>query len=65
MPLQFMLVADAYTRIGRAQNRELTGMAVGMIVGAMNQVRPVRDVMFDLVSECGDAMARVERLASG
>ena len=62
MPLQFMLVADAYTRIARAENTELTGMAVGMIVGAMDKVRPVRDVMFDLVSECGDAMTRVSDL---
>jgi len=62
MPLQFMLVADAYTRISRAENRELTGMAVGQIVGAMNQVRPVRDVMFDLVDQCGTAMQRVATL---
>ena len=65
MPLQFMLVADAYSRIGRANNKALTGMAVGMIVGAMNQVRPARDVIFDLVSEYGDAMDRVKRLAAG
>jgi NAD(P)H-dependent flavin oxidoreductase YrpB (nitropropane dioxygenase family) len=65
MPLQFMLVADAYTRIARAENKELTGMAVGMVVGAMNQVRPVREVVFDLVSECGDALARVQSLLGG
>ncbi|MSO37557.1 MAG: nitronate monooxygenase [Acidimicrobiia bacterium] len=62
MPLQFMLVADAYTRIGRAENRELTGMAVGQVVGMMNNVRPVRDVIFDLVDEAGTAMQRVADL---
>jgi NAD(P)H-dependent flavin oxidoreductase YrpB (nitropropane dioxygenase family) len=59
MPLQFMLVADAYNRISRAQNKELTGMAVGEIVGTMRQVRPVRDVIFDLVSEYVEAAERI------
>ena len=59
MPLQFMLVADAYNRISRAQNRELTGMAVGEIVGTMRQVRPARDVIFELVSEYVEAAERI------
>jgi NAD(P)H-dependent flavin oxidoreductase YrpB (nitropropane dioxygenase family) len=61
MPLQYMLVSDAMLRIDRAQNQELSGFPVGQIVGAMNSVRPVRDVMFDLVSETVEA---VERLSS-
>jgi NAD(P)H-dependent flavin oxidoreductase YrpB (nitropropane dioxygenase family) len=59
MPLQFMLVSDAMLRIDRAQNRELSGFPVGQIVGTMNTVRPTRDVMFDLVSECLDATERL------
>ena len=51
MPLQFMLVSDAYGRINRSQDRDLIGAPVGQIVGQMNAVRPVRDVMFDLVDE--------------
>ena len=39
MPMQFMLVPTSCHRIGRAQNRELTGMPVGQVVGMMNQVR--------------------------
>jgi NAD(P)H-dependent flavin oxidoreductase YrpB (nitropropane dioxygenase family) len=62
MPLQFMLVSDAYSRINRSQDREMVGAPVGQIVGAMNQVRPVRDVMYDLVEEYTEAAARLERL---
>jgi len=60
MPLQFMLTAEAFQRIQRAQNPELVGMPVGQIVGAMNQVRPVREVVYDLIQEY---LAAVERLA--
>lgn len=65
MPLQFMLVSDAYARISRAQSRELTGMPVGQIVGTMNEVRPVRDVMFRLVEEYVEAAERVTRTLTG
>jgi NAD(P)H-dependent flavin oxidoreductase YrpB (nitropropane dioxygenase family) len=62
MPLQFMLVADAYARINRAQNRELTTFPVGQVVGMMNQVRPVRDVMQQLVEEYIAASERLQDL---
>jgi NAD(P)H-dependent flavin oxidoreductase YrpB (nitropropane dioxygenase family) len=61
MPLQFMLVADAFARIYRSQNRELTGFPVGQVVGMMNDVRPVREVMQQLVEEYIEA---TDRLAS-
>ena len=35
------------------------GDAVGQIVGRMNEVRPVRDVMFDLVEEFVEASERL------
>src|SRR5207248_489697 len=59
MPLQFMLVADANRRIYRAQNKELSGMPVGQIVGTMNQVRPAKDVVFELVSDYVDTVNRL------
>ncbi len=64
MPLQFMLVSDAYSRIGRSQDREMIGAPVGQIVGQMNQVRPVRDVMFDLVDEYVTAAERIARVSA-
>jgi NAD(P)H-dependent flavin oxidoreductase YrpB (nitropropane dioxygenase family) len=62
MPMQFMLVSDALNRIGRAQRRELVGMPVGQVVGLMNQVQPVRDVMRQLVEEYVEAVDRLEAL---
>ena len=62
MPLQFMLVSDAYSRINRSQDRDLIGAPVGQVVGQMNQVRPVRDVMFDLVEEYVTASERLARV---
>jgi len=62
MPMQFMLVSDALNRIGRANRRELVGMPVGQVVGLMNQVRPVRDVMRQLVEEYVEAVDRLDAL---
>lgn len=60
MPLQGMLWNIAHRRIYRANNKALSAYPVGQIVGQMNNVRPVRDVMFDLVE---DAIASSERVA--
>ena len=65
MPLQFMLVSDAYSRINRSQDRDLIGAPVGQIVGQMNPVRPVRDVMFDLVDEYVTAAERLAQVSAG
>lgn len=62
MPLQYMLVSDAQRRIGKYQVDELTTMPVGQVVGRMNKVRPVRDVMFDLVEEFVEATEGVHKL---
>jgi len=51
MPLQFMLTAEAQARISRAQKKELMGFPVGQIVGQMNEVKPVRDVIYEMVEE--------------
>ena len=67
MPLQGILFSNAARRITRASSKELSGSPVGQIVGRMNQVRPVKDVVYDIVEECIDATQRLERLmaASG
>jgi len=56
MPLQYMLNAEAQSRIMRysdnhAGARELVGMPVGQIVGSMKAVRPVREVIYSMVEE--------------
>jgi NAD(P)H-dependent flavin oxidoreductase YrpB (nitropropane dioxygenase family) len=59
MPLQFILNNYAMRRIQRSGNRELTGMPVGQVVSRMNQVRPSKDVIFDMIEEYIDTMNRL------
>src|SRR5690349_22193847 len=62
MPLQNILTADANARIARSGRKDLAFAPVGQIVGRMNEVRSVRDVMYGLVEEY---IETVERLESG
>ena len=62
MPLQYMLVADANHRIGRSQNRDLVGIPVGQIVGLMNEVKPVRQVVYEMVEGFATATERLQSL---
>ncbi|MCU0310886.1 MAG: nitronate monooxygenase family protein [Acidimicrobiales bacterium] len=62
MPLQNILTSEANARIARSGRADLQFAPVGQIVGSMNEVRPVRDVMFQLVEEYIEA---VERLGQG
>lgn len=59
MPLQNLLVADAHNRMNAHGDPDVISMPVGQIVGTMNKVRPVAEVMADLVAEFE---ATVERL---
>jgi NAD(P)H-dependent flavin oxidoreductase YrpB (nitropropane dioxygenase family) len=59
MPLQYILSSYAQQRITRAANRELTGMPVGQVVSRMRQVRPSKDVIYEMVEEYIDTMARL------
>jgi len=64
MPLQSALVAEAQVRVGRAATREGSGAEklanyfVGQVVGQMNQVRPARQVVLDMVTEYADVAER-------
>jgi len=70
LPLQYMLTAEAQHRLHRHAHvessgaGELVGSPVGQIVGRMNAVRPVREVIHDLVSEFNRAVDRVSRVAA-
>ena len=67
MPLQFMLTGNAQSRMhlyAGAQAHELVGTPVGQIVGQMNEVRPTREVMADLVRGFEDATERLEKITS-
>jgi NAD(P)H-dependent flavin oxidoreductase YrpB (nitropropane dioxygenase family) len=68
MPLQSVLIAEAQQRIGRAAARpgsgaeQLAGYFVGQVVGQMNQVRPARQVVLDMVEEFIDAVQHLDAL---
>ena len=67
MPLQFMVTADATTRITRyadapgSRARELIGTPVGQIVGRMTSVRSTQDVIFSMIEEYVDAVERMHK----
>ena len=68
MPLQFMLTADAiqrihhYAHVETSGAKELVGSPVGQVVGRMNSVRPVKEVVYDMMTEFVDAVNRVQTL---
>jgi NAD(P)H-dependent flavin oxidoreductase YrpB (nitropropane dioxygenase family) len=62
MPLQNLLVADAHNRLNAANNPDAISMPVGQIVGSMNKVRPVAEVMADLIREYDETVARLASL---
>jgi NAD(P)H-dependent flavin oxidoreductase YrpB (nitropropane dioxygenase family) len=62
MPLQNLLVAEAHQRLMRAGDPDVIPMPVGQIVGRMNEVRPVADVMADLIGELDETLARLTSL---
>ncbi|MEI2713026.1 MAG: nitronate monooxygenase family protein [Nocardioides sp.] len=61
MPLQNLLVADAHNRMNSGDNPDTVSMPVGQIVGRMNDVRPVADVIAQLVAEYEAAVAALPR----
>jgi NAD(P)H-dependent flavin oxidoreductase YrpB (nitropropane dioxygenase family) len=62
MPLQNLLVGEAHRRIAAADNPEVVAMPVGQVVGRMNDVRPVADIMADLVREADETIAGLGKL---
>ncbi len=60
MPLQNILTSEANARIARSGRKDLQFAPVGQIVGRMNEVRSVRDVMYQLVEEYIETVDRLE-----
>lgn len=69
MPLQFMLTADATSRMHRyagdpdSRARDLITSPVGQIVGRMNEVRPAADVIRSMVDEFQATVRRLRDAA--
>ena len=64
MPLQNILVNEAHQRISAADDPSVVAMPVGQIVGSMNRIRSVADVMADLLTEFEATAARLGRFRS-
>lgn len=64
MPLQFMVTSDAVARGHRysEQAKDVMFNPVGQVVGQLNQVRRVKDVIYDLVEECIETSERLGAL---
>ena len=62
MPLQNLLVSEAHQRLMRSGNPDVIPMPVGQIVGRMNEVRPVADVIASLLAELDQTLATLAAL---
>jgi NAD(P)H-dependent flavin oxidoreductase YrpB (nitropropane dioxygenase family) len=62
MPLQNLLVGAAHRRIAAADDPEVVAMPVGQVVGRMNTVRPVAEIMADLVREADETITGLGKL---
>ncbi|SUE16584.1 2-nitropropane dioxygenase [Rhodococcus gordoniae] len=59
MPLQNILVSEAHQRMSVADDPEAVAMPVGQVVGRMNEIRPVAEIMADLVRGYDEAVDRL------
>jgi len=62
MPLQNLLVSEAHQRLMNSGRPDLVPMPVGQIVGRMNEVRPVAEVVASLVRETEQAIDMLDGL---
>jgi NAD(P)H-dependent flavin oxidoreductase YrpB (nitropropane dioxygenase family) len=62
MPLQNLLVSDAHRRLMASGDPAVVPMPAGQIVGRITEVRPVADVVADLVREASQTLDRLAGL---
>jgi NAD(P)H-dependent flavin oxidoreductase YrpB (nitropropane dioxygenase family) len=62
MPLQNLLVSEAHDRMRLSDNPDAVAMPVGQIVGRMNSVRPVAELIEDLMAELNATLDRLDKL---
>jgi NAD(P)H-dependent flavin oxidoreductase YrpB (nitropropane dioxygenase family) len=61
MPLQNLLVSKAHQRLMRSGQPDVVPMPAGQIVGRVTEVRPVADVVADLVREARETLETLGR----
>jgi len=62
MPLQNILVSEAHQRMSESVDPTAVAMPVGQIVGRMNEIRPVADIIGELVSGFEAASKRLDTI---
>ena len=62
MPLQNILVSEAHQRMSDADDPSAIAMPVGQIVGRMNEIRPVADIIGELVAGFESATKRLDSI---
>ena len=62
MPLQNILVSEAHQRMNESDNPDTVAMPVGQIVGRMNEIRPVADIVAELVSGFEETTRRLDTI---
>jgi len=62
MPLQNLLVSEAHQRLIRSGQPDVVPMPAGQIVGRITEVRPVADVLADLLQEADETLRRLSGL---
>jgi NAD(P)H-dependent flavin oxidoreductase YrpB (nitropropane dioxygenase family) len=60
MPLQNILVSEAHQRMSESADPTAVAMPVGQIVGRMNEIRPVADIIGELVTGFEEATRRLD-----
>jgi NAD(P)H-dependent flavin oxidoreductase YrpB (nitropropane dioxygenase family) len=60
MPLQNILVSEAHQRMSESSDPTTVAMPVGQIVGRMNEIRPVADIVAELVQGFEAASKRLD-----
>ncbi|KRO99977.1 MAG: hypothetical protein ABS09_06135 [SAR86 cluster bacterium BACL1 MAG-120619-bin26] len=66
MPLQGMITFDAMRRTsmyaGTGQTQKVAFNAAGQVIGQVNHIQSVKDVMFGLINEYIDTVERLNEL---
>ncbi|GAA3818279.1 NAD(P)H-dependent flavin oxidoreductase [Amycolatopsis tucumanensis] len=61
MPLQNLLVSKAHNRIHAANDPTVVSMPAGQIIGRIDRVLPVAEIVADLVSGYEEALSRLDK----
>ncbi|WP_116109883.1 NAD(P)H-dependent flavin oxidoreductase [Amycolatopsis ruanii] len=61
MPLQNLLVSKAHNRIHAANDPTVVSMPAGQIIGRIDRVRPVAEIIADLVSGYSETLDRLDK----